>query len=69
MCRCSCFKGVRPIHIGSPNIRLDPFQIQHYLPGVLGTSSGVMAAAKSVDHSASIELSTSWSWFAAALAA
>jgi hypothetical protein len=64
---CSYFMGARATHIGSPNIRLDPFQRQRCLPGVLYTSSRV--AAKSVDHSVSIELLTSWSWFAAALAA
>ena len=69
MYRCSYSKGARATHIGSPNIRLDPFQIQHCLPGVLCTSSRARVAANSVDRSVSIELLTSWSWFAAAMAA
>ena len=66
VCMCSDFKAT---HIGSPNIRLDPFQRQRCLPGVLCTSSRARVAAKSVDHSVSIEPSTSWSSLAAALAA
>jgi hypothetical protein len=67
VCMCSDFKA---IHIGSPNIRLDPFQRHRCHPGALDTSSGAkVAATKSVDHSVSIEPSTSWSLLAAALAA
>lgn len=51
--------GARATHIGSPNIRLDPFQRQRYLHGVLCTSSRAMVATKSEDHSVSIELLTS----------
>jgi hypothetical protein len=67
VCMSSDFKAT---HIGSPNILLDPFQRHRCHPGALDTSSGAkVAATKSVDHSVSIEPSTSWSSLAAALAA
>lgn len=67
VCMCSDFKA---IHIGSPNIRLDPFQRHRCHPEALDTSCGAkVAAAKYVDHSVSIEPSTSWSSLAAASAA
>ena len=67
VCMCSDFKG---IHIGSPNIRLDPFQRHRCHHGALDTSSGPkVAATKFVDHSVSIEPLTSCSSLAVALAA